>query len=202
MGNKLKLHDGYTVRDGEVTFYKDSSLYKIQFPKHLKVDQDKVMAFESMCETYRKSFMEIGWLRLHTPVGLHQESAGTHFLSVPLEHRARIAEMLKSGRLVMLETPATQNEGGNLVYYMLEYAELDPRTYRVIETGKQITLDQLVGDGELFDFLGVSQQNRRMLDSGTITKAEWERQIQIIEQWEKTKFHIESWNIQGMFVEV
>ena len=201
MDNKPKLHDGYTMGNGKVTFYTNSPLYKTQFPKHHKVDEDKVMEYESMCETYRKHFMDIGWLRLHTPIEPHQEEWGTNFLSVPLEHRARIAGMLKDGRLVMIGNPAIHREGEKSVYRVLEIEELNPRIYRVLETGEGITLDQLIDGGELFDFLEVSRQNRQRLGSGTITKEEWEKQVKLIQQWEKTKFHIECSNIQGMFVE-
>jgi hypothetical protein len=180
MGNKPKLYDGYTVRNGEVTFCTYSALHTMQVGKHLKVDQDKVIEYEGMCETYRRNFMEIGWLRLHTPVGQHQETLGTNFLSVPLEHRARVAGMLKGGTLVKLDKP---------------------KTFRILETGEDITFEQLLCGGELFDLIEAGRQNREKLDSGAITKEEWERQTQAINQWEKTKFHIECWEIAGMFVE-
>lgn len=180
MGKKPKLHDGYILRNGGVIFYNDSAFYKTVSGKQQKVDEDKVMEYEGLCESYRKYFMDIGWLRLHTPCEPHQEELGTHFLSVPLEHRARIAEMLKGGTLIMLD---------------------ELKTFRVLETREQITLEQLLGDGELFDLIEVARENRERLDSGAITKEEWEKRIQTIGQWEKTKFHIECQNVAGMFVE-
>ena len=182
MGKKPKLHDGYILRDGKVIFYSDSTLYKITSgkQKYPKVDEDKIMEYESLCESYRQHFMNVGQLRLHTPVDEHQEKVGTNFLSVPLKHRARIAEMLKGGTLIMLD---------------------ELKTFHVLETGEQITFEQLLGDGELFDFVKVAQENHDKLDSGAITKEEWEKQVQTIRQWEKEKFHIESLHMAGMFVE-
>ncbi len=182
MGKKPKLHDGYILRDGKVIFYSDSTLYRITSGKQKrpKVDEDKVVEYEGLCASYRQYFMDIGQLRLHTPVDEHQEKVGTNFLSVPLKHRARIAEMLKGGTLIVLDRL---------------------KTFCVLETGEQITLEQLLGDGELFDLVKVAQENHDKLDSGAITKEEWEKQVQTIRQWEKEKFHIESFYIDGMFVE-
>jgi hypothetical protein len=182
MGKKPRLHDGYILRDSKVIFYSDSTLYKITSgkQKHPKVDEDKVMEYEGLCASYQQHFMNIGWLRLHTPVDEHQEKVGINFLSVPLKHRARIAEMLKGGTLIMLD---------------------ELKTFYVFETGEQITFEQLLGDGELFDFVKVAQENHDKLDSGAITKEEWEKCAQVIVKWEKEKFHIESFCIDGMFVE-
>jgi len=180
MGNKPKLHDGYTVRNGEVIFYRDSAFYKAVSGKRPKVNQDKVTEYEDLCETYRQNFIEIGWLRLHTPIDLHQEQLGTNFLSVPFEHRARISSMIKGGTLIMLDKL---------------------KTFRVLESGEEITFEQLLGGGELFDLLQTAQEDREKLDSGEITREEWEKRLQTIDKWEKTKFHIESLNVVGMFVE-
>ena len=182
MGNKPKLRDGYILRDGKVIFYSDSTLYKITSgkQKYPKVDEDKVIEYEGLCASYRQYFMDIGQLRLHTPVEEHQEKVGTNFLSVPLKHRARIAKMLKGGTLIMLDSL---------------------KTFCVVDTGEQITFEQLLGDGELFDLVKVAQENHDKLDSGAITKEEWEKCAQAIGQWEKEKFHVESFCIDGMFVE-
>ncbi len=192
------LHDGYYVKNGEVTFFNDSVGYKTACGKHPKVDQNKVMLWEGFCDTYRKGFMAIGWLRLHTPVYPHQEvqkidpakplvvmmhkpdeHLGTHFLSVPPQHRDRIADMLKGGTLV------THNE---------------LKTFRVFETGEELTFQQLIGDGEFFDFLGTSAQNHKDFEIGKITKEEYENRLQTISQWEKTKFYLLYMKVD-MFVE-
>jgi hypothetical protein len=181
MGNKPKLHDGYTVRGGIVTFYKDSAFDKAVLGKRPKVDQDKVMEYEGLCEKYRNNFTEIGWLILHTPIAPHEEELGTNFLSVPVEHRARIASMIKGGTLIMLDRL---------------------KTFRVLESGEQFTFEHLLGGGELFDFLEIAQENREKLDRGEITKEEWERRLKTIDEWEKTKFHIERFSVVNMFAEI
>jgi hypothetical protein len=187
MGNKPKLWDGYIVKDGAVTFRKDSLLRKELSGKHPKVDQDKILEFEAMCETYRRNFMEIGLLRLHTPVAtdtrLYQEKWGMEFLFVPSEHRVRVAGIVKGETLVMLEL------GGILSIF---YA---------VESQRKITLKQLLGDEELFDVFGAAQQNKEKRETGAITEAEWQERCQVIEQWFKTKFHLESIGVDGMFVE-
>jgi ssDNA-binding Zn-finger/Zn-ribbon topoisomerase 1 len=189
------LHDGYYVRNGEVSFYSNSADNKAIRVKHPKVNGDIVIHWEGLCETYRKNFEEVGWLRLHTPTRpeyfakmpdtlslfkeMSQEQLGGHFLSVPPQHRLRIAEMLNGGTLVMLDRL---------------------KTFLIVESGKQITFQQLVGDGELFDFLGTADQNHRDLESGKITKEEWEKRVRIVSQWEKTRFHVDYLKVD-MFVQ-
>ena len=179
-GKKRKLHDGYIIKDGYISFYNDSLLNKELHSKTYRVDQDKVTYYEGMCETYRNNFMEIGWLRLHTPLEQYQEHLGTHFLSVPSKHRKRIADMLEGGTLITLD---------NL------------QTFRVVETGKYITLQELLGGEELIDFLEEGKQNSDKFNSGAITKEEFERQIEVIRNREKEKFHIECFTVQGMLIE-
>ena len=93
-----KLYDGYYLDNQEVVFY---NLNLNDDARHFMVDQDKVMKYEGLCLTYKKNFMTIGWLRLHTPLAKYQETLGTNFLSVPQEHRARIAEMLQGRTLTI-----------------------------------------------------------------------------------------------------
>ncbi len=198
--SKKKLHDGYAVANGHVAFYKDSYLYKTQFPKHPKVDQDKVMEYEAMCQGFRDHFMTMGFLRLHTPVGIHQEEAGTDILMVPPKHRKRIAGMLKGGMLVRVETPPMQDEGGRLVYRVLETAQLDPRKFRILETGEDVTFEQILGDGDLFDIMEEREQNLKAPKGGSITQEEHDRRSQALQQLVETKFTIVCMAIEGMFV--
>ncbi len=176
-GKKRTLHDGYTIKGGFINFYSESRLNKELSSKTYKVDQEKIVYYEGLCETYRKNFMKIGWLRLHTPIGQHQEHLGTHFLSVPPKHRKRIADMLGGGTLIALD---------NL------------QTFSVIETGKRITLQELLGGEELIDIFEEGKQRRDKFDSGAITKEEFDRHAEIIS---KETFHIGCFTLGGMFVE-
>lgn len=75
---KPKLHDGYVLslplEDKLIHFYRDPPYNKVVVrPKVygvevFKVDQEKVVVYEEMCETYRENFMKLGLLRLHTPL--------------------------------------------------------------------------------------------------------------------------------------
>jgi hypothetical protein len=180
MEEKRKLRDGYTVRNGKVTFYDYSALQKMSVGKHARVDEEKVLEYEAMCETFRKTFMDVGWLRLHTPVEQYQERSGTNFLFVPQEHRARVAGLIKGGTMIKLSKP---------------------RTFRILETKEDISFDQIIGNGELFDLGKTRQQYRMEYGSGAITKEEWKKRATTLQQWGKTKFHIDSFEIPGMFVE-
>ena len=75
------------------------------------------------------------------------------------------------------------------------------KTFRILDTGEEITFAQLLDDGELFDLIETARENREKFDSGEITMEEWERRFKAIEEWEKTKFHIECLNVVGMFIE-
>ena len=85
-------------------------------------------------------------------------------------------------------------KGGTLV----THNEL--KTFRVFETGEELTFQQLIGDGEFFDFLGTSAQNHKDFEIGKITKEEYENRLQTISQWEKTKFYLLYMKVD-MFVE-
>jgi hypothetical protein len=56
---QLKLHDGYTVKDGYINFYDNFSPERPS-GNHYKVDEGKVAYYENMCEPYRKNFPQIG----------------------------------------------------------------------------------------------------------------------------------------------
>ena len=67
---KPKLHDGYflslPLEDKLIHFYRDSAYNRVMRDEVFKVDEEKIMQYEDIRETYRKNFMEMGWLRLHT----------------------------------------------------------------------------------------------------------------------------------------
>jgi len=169
-----KLHGGYYLDNQDVVFY---NLDPNDKPRSFMVDQDKVLNYEGMCLTYFENFMNIGWLRLHTPIERYQEELGTNFLSVPQEHRARVSQMLKGGRLIIVDFP---NE------------------FRVYETGKQISLSQLLGSGELIDLFEMGAHYRQKFEKGEISKEQFEKETEILN---KTKFHIECFIVEGMFVQ-
>jgi len=178
-GKKRKLHDGYTVRDGVINFY-DDPVTNRPHGKHYKVDEGSIAHYEGLCETYQKNFMQIGWLRLHTPSGPNQEYLGTHFLSVPENHRTRVAEMVRGETLITLDN-------------------FD--TFCLVESGKRFTLQELLGNEELVDIFMMGKDNREKLDNGSITQEEYEKQTEVIQSIQKEKFHIESFTVEGMFVE-
>ncbi len=142
---KEKWHDGYYVEENDIVFYKDPILSKATkgakvytknsegelktlFPEKLvkKVSQDKIMKYEDMCRVYRENFGDTGMLRLHTPIGIHQEHLGVEFLFVPVRHRERIKQLIGNGYLVMVEPI-------NL--------------FKILPTDKLITLEDLIGSG-------------------------------------------------------
>jgi hypothetical protein len=73
-----KLHDGYYLnKDGNVIFYEEPPLIRIMNSVPFRVDREKVLEFEALCVQMRSEFTELGQLRLHTPVAVHQEKQGT-----------------------------------------------------------------------------------------------------------------------------
>jgi len=166
------------MQDGIIHFYRDSALNRVLSEEVFKVDEDKVAEYEAMCETYRDSFMEMGWLRLHTPVDVHQEYLGTDFLYVPPSERARITQMLKGGTLATIDRF---------------------KTFHVIESRKNITIDELIGSGELVNLSEIGEQNRDRLERGVISEEEMEKQAQVIQE---SKFYfIFGFIIEGMFIQ-
>jgi hypothetical protein len=105
---KPKLHDGYILslplKDRLIYFYRDPVYNRVSSmtgEEVLKVDEDKVIGFEfGLCETCRENFMELGLLRLHTPLDIHQERLSRNFLYVPPSERVRIAQMLGGKPLI------------------------------------------------------------------------------------------------------
>ncbi len=176
---QLKLHAGYTVKDGYINFY-DGSYPERLSGNHYKVDESKVAYYENMCETYRKNFLQIGWLRLHTPISPNQEKHGTNFLSVPERHRTRITEMLGEETLITCD---------------------NFKTFCLVESGRCFTFKELLGNEELVDIFLLGKNNREKLDNGSITQEQYDKQIEIIEALQKEKFHVESFTVEGMFVE-
>lgn len=175
---KPKLHDGYIMKDGLIHFYRDSAYNRVLSDEVFKVDEDKVTEYEGMCNTLRENFMEIGQLRLHTPVDIHQERLGTNFLYVPPKERTRIMKMLEGGTLITLDS--------------LKW------TFCEIGTGKHFTLDELIGSGELVDLSEIGEQNREKLQSGIISEEEIDKQAKAIRE---NKFFIGSLEVEGMFVQ-
>jgi hypothetical protein len=176
---QLKLHDGYTVRDGYINFY-DSHDLERPSGNHYKVEESKVAYYENLCETYRKNFMQIGWLRLHMPISPNQEKLGTNFLSVPERHRPRIVEMLGKETLITVD---------------------NFKTFCLVESGKRFPFEELLRNEELVDIFLLGKNNREKLDNGSITQEEYDKQLKIIEVIQKEKFHVETFTVEGMFVE-
>jgi len=175
---QLNLHDGYTVKGGYINFY-DGFSPERPSDNHYKVDEGKVAHYENMCETYRKNFLQIGWLRLHTPISPNQEKLGTNFLSVPERHRMRIAEMLGGEALI---------------------TDDNFKTFSLVESGRRFTLEELLGNEELVDIFLLGKNNHEKLDNGSITQEEYDKQLEIIQDIQKEKFHVESFIVEGMFV--
>lgn len=224
---KPKFHDGYVLsvplEDKLIHFYRDSPYNKVVVRPRVygvevfKVDEEKVVAYEDMCETYRKNFMEMGWLRLHTPLYMHEEHRGTDFLYVPPSERARIAGMLNGKPLITM-----YNIDGSMVYCPVEaetkgaltalHKELPPG-YRVIVRGfeelaafipiytyeKGFSLEELIGSGEMVNLSEIREQNRERLERGVISEEEVEKQVQAIQE---SKFYfIFGFEIEGMFIQ-
>lgn len=229
-GKKQKLYDGYILslplKDRLIHFYRDSAYNKVLTDEVFKVDEDKVLFFEGMCNDLRNDFMEIGQLRLHTPLGLHEERLGTYFLYVPPKERARIAGMLEGKPLVTLHNP-----DGSKVFCLVEKERKRARTalhkelkelptgYRVVVSGtpeelaalglpaafrviKCFTLGELIGSGEIVNppeiREQIMEQNREKLQKSIISEEEIDKQVQAIVE---DKFFISSLEIEGTFVQ-
>lgn len=232
---KRKLHDGYILslplKDKLIHFYRDSPYNKVVVrPKVygvevFKVDEDKVIAYEDMCQTYRKNFMELGLLRLHRPLDIHEEHLGTYFLYVPSKERARIAGMLKGKPLVTLHNPdgskafcvVEKERNRSRTTLRKELKELPPG-YRVVARGteglaalglpvafrviKCFTLDELIGSGEIVNPPEIREQiieqNREKLQRSIISEEEIDKQVQAIVE---DKFSTVSLEVEGMFIQ-
>ena len=140
---KPKLHDGYIMVDGLIQFYRDSAYNKVMSHEVFKVDEDKVVVYEEMWDTYHKNFMKLGLLRLHTPTNVHEERSGANFLYVSPKERARIKEMIGDGTLITLD---------------------NFNTFCVIESGKCLTLKELTG----LEISGISEISRENLLMQTV----------------------------------
>ncbi len=98
----LALHDGYYLFRGEVVFYSDDAISRVLSGRVFKVDQEKVLHFEGMCNIAANNFLELGMLRLHTPVDVRQDdlfllcSDGLSRM-VPEEELAKILSQNKGG---------------------------------------------------------------------------------------------------------
>jgi len=61
-----------------------------------------------------------------------------------------------------------------------------------------MTLAELIGSGELIDIFELGTQYRKMLAKGEITEENFKKKTETIAE---TKFHIECFRVQGMFIE-
>ena len=222
-GKKRKLYDGYILSlplsDRAIHFYRDSALNRVLSGESFKVDEEKVLAYEDMCETYRENFMEMGWLRLHTPLEMNQEPLGTDFLYIPPKERNRILEMLEGGVLYSLERfklfCVVEEEGVDTQTNIKKELEKLPEGYRAEIKGtpeelaalglpapvreiKSFTVDELIGSGELVDLSEIGNGNRERIEKGIISEEDVDKQIQSIQE---TKFYfIMGFSIKGMFI--
>ena len=227
---KPKLHDGYILslplEDEVIGFYRDSPYNRVTRDEVFKVDEDKVRAYEDMCKTYRENFMELGLLRLHTPLDVHEEQLGTYFLYVPPKERDRIAKMLKGKPLVTSHNPdgfkvfcVVEKERNRARTTLQEELKKLPRAYRVVIRGTPeesaalglpvpvrviecFTIDQLIGTGEIVDPPEIRDQiiekNRDKLRRGIISEEEIDKQVEAIV---KDKFSTVSLEVEGMFIQ-
>ncbi len=180
-GKKSKLHSGYTIsapsNDRAIQFYRNSALNRILYGDNFQVDEEKVIQYENICEIYRKNFIEMGWLRLHMPLYVHQEHLGTDFLYVPPKERNRILKMLNGGVLITLERF---------------------KSFQVAESGERFSIDELIGTGELVDISEIGRNNREKIEKGIISEEELKRQTREISE---TKFYfIMGFGVEGMFI--
>lgn len=229
-GKKRKLHDGYILslplKDRLIHFYRDSPYNRVMREEVFKVDEDKVIAYEDMCQTYRENFIELGLLRLHTPLDIHEEQLGTYFLYVPPKERARIAAMLKGKPLVTSYSPdgskvfcVVEKERKRAQTALQEELKKLPRAYRVTIRGtseelatlglpvavrmiKCFTLDELIGSGEIVNPPEIREQiieqNREKLQRSIINEEEIDKQVQAIVE---DKFSTVSLEVEGMFIQ-
>jgi hypothetical protein len=211
MGKRRKLHDGYyTVRDAHgnldsITFYSHPRGYKEMTGKHPKVDEDKVIQFEDMCEAFKRNFIEGGWLRLHTPLGAYQEELGTNFLYIPPEHRARIARTLEGGKTLVMEHPFEKllqpPHGEPFPLKNRPLVDLIHGSFILCENKRHIAVADLLCGEEIVDIRTITNQNVDNYNRGAVTQEEFERRRNTISGWVETKFQIQHAEIEGMFVE-
>jgi len=172
-GKTRSLHDGYFIKDNYIHFYTDSVLDKIASDKDYMVDEEKVYYYESICENYHRNFMEVGWLRLHTPFAEYQERLGTNFLYVPPNERQRIMSITGGGALAA---------NHNLQSFYIFAKEL------------HITMQELIGTSKLVDIFKIYEFNK---EKG-INEKELQKQQDFILH---TKFFISNLQITGMIVQ-
>jgi hypothetical protein len=146
-----KYEDGYylILPNGYIQFYRAASLVRAMNEKAFKVNKEKVNKFESFCKLCREDFMNMGCLRLHTPVGHHQEHLGTDFLYVPPLERARVSQMIGHGFLITFERLKSFG-------VLLNPGVTDEYTL--------ITLEDLLGTEELVDLKVEGEQGETLQD--------------------------------------
>ena len=228
-GKKTKLHDGYVLslplEDKLIHFYRDSPYNKVVVRSKVygvevfKVDEEKVVEYEEMCENFRQNFMELGLLRLHTPLNIHEEHLGMYFLYVPPKERNRIAGMLKGKPLITM-----YNIDGSKAYCAVE-AETNgalttlhkklPLGCRVVTRGaeglaalglpipirsiKYFTVEELIGYGEIVNPPEIRERIREELQKrGVVSDEEVDKQTQAIVE---DKFSTVSLEVEGMFIQ-
>jgi len=224
---KAKLHDGYVLslplEDKLICFYRDSPYNKVVVRPRVygvelfKVDEEKVIAYEDMCETYRENFMKLGLLRLHTPLYMHEEHRGAYFLYVPPKERIRIAGMLQGKPLITMYTI-----DGSMVYCPVETEANGalsalhkkwPPGYHLIVRGfeelaalipiytyeKGFSLEELIGSGEIVNSPEIRERIREELQKrGIVSEEEVDKQTEAIVE---DKFCTLSLEIDGMFIQ-
>ncbi len=222
-GKKRKLYDGYILSlplsNRLIHFYRDSALNRVLSGESFKVDEEKIIQYEGICETNRDNFIEMGWLRLNTPLEMHQEPLGTDFLYVPPKERNRILKMLEGGVLVTLERyksfRVVEEERVDTQANIKKELEKLPEGYRVEMKGipeelaalglpapvreiKSYSIDEIIGSGELVDIAEIGEQNREKIEKGIINEEDIDKQLNDIQE---TKFYfIMGFSIEGMFI--
>jgi len=227
--DKPKIHDGYILspplEDKLICFYRDSPYNKVVVrPKvyrvgNFKVNEEKIIAYEEMCETCRQNFIELGLLRLHTPLCMHEEHLGDHFLYVPPKERRRIARMLNGRPLI-----TAYNANLSPIYGAVEaeanetltnvHKELPPG-YCVVAKGAEgldalglpapmcviryFTLDELIGSGEMSNSPEISGQIREALQKRDIDSDD--EVVKRTQTFEEDKFSSVSLEVDGMFIQ-
>lgn len=231
-GKKPKLPDGYILslplEDKLLHFYRDPA-HRVLADKVLKVDEDKVIAYEDMCETYRENFMELGLLRLHTPLNVHEERLSTNFLYVPPSERARIQRMLGGESLITRSNPSLgygeyclveKDKNRAQTALQKELKEL-PLGHRVVARGtpeelatlglpspfrviKCFTLDELVGSLEMmkrFDFPDVDDPDSKRHLRTFFFGIPYEEADEQVQVDQGDRFYFCKLGVDGMFIE-
>jgi len=178
-----RLHDGYYLFRGEVVFYSDDDISRVLSGRVFKVDEEKALNFEGMCNIAANNFLELGMLRLHTPVDVRQEERGTYFLYVPIPDRPRILDLIQGGTLISLK-PSGFTE------------------FEVIETGQRLTMEDLVGSlDRLVDIEKEYKPLREKLERQEISRKEFETQKEALAgQLGQSKFYITQLGSVDMFI--